>query len=87
MPLAREPSAEDFEAAEAEQAHRGVRAIVLRTLWRLVALLIVIALLAYFIVPFNGFFGSSLYHRWHQINPLRTIPLAPRRESLPKLPA
>jgi hypothetical protein len=85
MPLTREPSAEEFEAAGAERSQRGARAIVLRTLWRLVALLIVVAMLAYFIVPFNGFFGSAPFHRWRLNNPMRTIPLAPQPASPPKL--
>ena len=87
MPLADEPSAEEFEAAETEQPQRGAVAIVLRTLWRLVALLIVVALLAYFILPFNGFFGSAPYHRHFPSNPLHSIPLAPRHDGPSKLPA
>ena len=86
MPLAREPSAEEFEAADAEQAQRGVQAVVFRTLWRLVALVTVVALVAYLVVPFGGFVGSSLYHRWHPTNPMRSIPLAPRRTSPPAQP-
>lgn len=86
-PLAREPSAAEFEAAEAEHRQRSVRKVVLRTLWRLAALLVVVALLAYFIVPFNGFLGSSLKHEWHRLDHMLVIPLAPQPVSPPKVPA
>jgi len=80
------PSIEDFWAAD-EEAERRPRSLVSRMLIGGLALLLIAALIAYFVVPFNNFFGSVTYHLWHPNTGVHTIPLAPERKANPKLPA
>jgi len=81
-----EPSPEDFDAAEEEESPAGPWAIVLRIL-RIVAVLIVIAaLLVYFVAPYGRFLGLTRY-RWipHGIR-IQPIPRAPAPAGSPTLP-
>lgn len=81
-----EPSLEDFEAAENEEVHAGTRGVLVRILRVVVVLLVISALLLYFVVPFGNVFNSTTY-RWLRPNAgTHTIPLAPEQPSSPKLP-
>lgn len=81
-----EPSMEDFEAAEQEELPTGPW-VVLRRILRIVGVLLVIAaLLVYFVVPYQNVFSAWRHWRLPSI-PLHTIPLAPEPKSVPTLPA
>ena len=78
-----EPSPADFEAAEEERAAIGAKAVLGRVVKVVVGLLLVVALLAYFIEPFNTIFGNA-YRWWRPSVRLHAIPLAPERRGAPK---
>ena len=82
-----EPSPDEFEAAEEEQAKPTARFFIFRILKLAVALLLVAALLVYFATPFTNIFGSVPYRWLHPNTGIHTIPLAPPQKSNPKLPA
>jgi hypothetical protein len=80
-----EPSAEEFAAdtdEDLQAARRRARVGVVRMI---VTLLVVVALLLYFITPFNNVFSSAPFHWLRQGSGTRPIPLAPEQKS-PKLP-
>ena len=81
-----EPSPEEF-AVDADEdlqlARRRARVGVVRVI---VTLLVVVALLLYFITPFNNVFSSAPFHWLRQGSGTRPIPLAPEQRSSPKLP-
>ena len=85
-PTADGPCIDDFWAADdqEDEARRG--SLMSRVLTAALVLLLIAALIAYFVVPFNNFFGSVTYHLWHPNTGVHTIPLAPERRSNPKLP-
>ena len=85
--FADEPSIEDFEAADEEEQRTGVRAILFRILRVAAVMLVIAALLVYFIVPFNNMFFNVPYRlRWPRpwTHP---IPVAPERSENTSLPA
>lgn len=83
-----EPSIEDFEAAEEEELRPDARRVLTRALRAGVALLLVVALLLYFVVPLGGVLGSgSVYRLLRSSTRTQRIPLAPRPPVSPKLPA
>jgi hypothetical protein len=79
-----EPLPEDFEIPEDEVPLRtGTRlAKVLRLLG---VLLLITALLLYFVVPFNNFFVGATYHWMRPDLKVRPIPAAPRPSTSPPL--
>ena len=81
-----EPSVEDFEAAEQEPPPAGLKVAVVRILRLVGVLLVIVALLLYFVVPFNTAFRSVLHRLRLPGGWMRTIPLAPEPPSHPKLP-
>ena len=74
-----EPSMEDFEAAEEDEPQVGAR--VLRVVG---VLLVILALLLYFVAPFYNFFSSVPYHWLRPSTGTHAIPLAPEHKSSPK---
>jgi hypothetical protein len=82
-----EPSSEEFEAAEEEQARPSVGFVLWRVFKLGVALLLVAALLVYFVTPFTNIWGSVPYRWLHPNTGIHTIPLAPPQKANPKLPA
>ncbi|NTU72123.1 MAG: hypothetical protein HGB10_09940 [Coriobacteriia bacterium] len=80
----REPSWEEFEAAEDDGPPLWHERPLFRFLWRVVAVVLIVALLLYFIVPIGGFMGSM----WERVRPtlerLQVIPLAPEPVTPPK---
>ena len=80
-----EPSMEDFETAKEEEPHVGARHALFRVVRVVGTLLVILALLLYFIVPLNNVFMNVPNH-WQRPNTgLHKIPLAPQRPSSPKL--
>jgi len=82
-----EPAAEDFETDAADEPKAGARAVFVRVLRAVGVLLVIVALLFYFIAPFNSFIRSVPLHWLHPDSGTRPIPLAPRPQHSPKLPA
>ena len=82
-----EPSPDEFEAAEEELAKPSAGVIVWRIVRLAVALLLVAALLVYFVTPFTNIFGSVPFRWMHPNTGIHTIPLAPPQKANPKLPA
>jgi hypothetical protein len=79
--VADEPSQEDFDAADEEEPQAGTREVLVKVLKVVGVLLVILALLLYFVVPV-----SSVSFHWRRLGPeLRTIPLAPERRSSPKM--
>jgi hypothetical protein len=79
--VADEPSQEDFDAADEEEPQVGARDVLVRVLKIVGVLLVIVALLLYFVVPV-----SSVSFHWRRLGPvMRTIPLAPERRSSPKV--
>jgi hypothetical protein len=79
--VADEPSQEDFDAADEEAPQVGTREVLVRVLKVVGVLLVILALLLYFVVPV-----SSVSFPWRRLGPgMRTIPLAPERRSSPKV--
>ena len=81
-----EPSPDEFEAAEEELAKPSAGVIVWRIVRLAVALLLVAALLVYFVTPFTNIFGSVPYRWMHPNTGIHSIPIAPQQKSNPKLP-
>jgi len=79
-----EPSTEDFEAAEQVDQPSGAGAVVFRILRVAGVLLLIVALLLYFVMPFRDVVVRVL-HQWNL--PLQSLPLAPEHKTNPKLPA
>ena len=79
-----EPCVEDFDAADEVQPKVGAKTTVFRILRLVASLLVILALLFYFVVPFNNIFGSMPFHWRGPGTGLRAIPLAPQRKSSPK---
>jgi len=78
-----EPSIDDFEAADEEMPPVGARAILFRILRALGVMLLIVALLLYFVTPFRAVIVDAV----RQLRqPLQSIPLAPQERSNPKLP-
>ncbi len=84
--LSDEPSMEDFEAAEDEQPPVGARVALVRTLKTVGVLLVIVALLLYFVVPFNNALSDVLRRVRIPSIRLHTIPLAPEPTTIPTLP-
>ena len=82
-----EPSWEDFDAAEEEEPKARARAVLVRILRIVGVLLVIVALLLYFIAPFNNIFGSAPIRWFRPDTGTRPIPLAPAPKTSPKLPA
>ncbi len=79
-----EPPIEEFEAEEAPPA--GPWAVPFRVLRAVVALLVIVALLFYFVAPFRTVVRSiPRYLKWPSTK-MRVIPLAPRPQNHPRLP-
>lgn len=78
-----EPPPEDFFLDEEEEPPASPRATVLRMLRVAGVLLLVLALLLYFVVPFR----VAVVEAWHHWRPplMRTIPLAPEPTSTVRL--
>ena len=81
-----EPSTEDFEAAEEEASARGPWAVLSKLLRTVGVLLLVVALLLYFVAPFRSVFVDVLHQLRLPIPKLQSIPLAPEPRGNPKLP-
>ncbi len=79
-----EPSMEDFEAAEEEQPQVGARVVLIRILRVVGVLLVILALLLYFVAPFYNSFWSVRYQWLRPNTGTHTIPLAPEHKSNPK---
>jgi len=79
-----EPSPEEFEAAERIEPPVGARAVVFRIARAIGTLLLIVALLLYFVAPFRNAVIRVL-DEWHL--PLQSIPLAPGPPDNPKLPS
>jgi hypothetical protein len=81
-----EPSPEDFEAAEEEELRAGTRPVLLRLLRVVGVLLVITALLFYFVVPFRGVL-SRVKVRWRLPSTgTQPIPIAPQHKDNPKRP-
>ena len=81
-----EPAPADFEAAEDEHPEAGLKAAVVKALKVVTALLIIAALLFYFVAPFNNIFSGVPFHWRPPVMRLRTIPLAPQHRTFSTLP-
>ena len=82
-----EPSAQDFEAGAQDEPKAGARVVFVRILKAFGVLLVIVALLVYFIAPFNNYLRSVPFHWFHPDSGTRPIPLAPQPQHTPKLPA
>jgi hypothetical protein len=82
-----EPPPEDFEAAEEDAPRAGAWVVAVRILRLVAVLIVIVALLTYFAVPFNNIFSSVPYRLRHPDSGTRTIPLAPEPPASPKIPA
>jgi hypothetical protein len=78
-----EPSPEDFEADEHVEPPGGARAVVFRVLRVAGVLILILALLLYFVVPFRV---VALRVLDQLRTPLQSVPLAPHPKSNPSLP-
>jgi hypothetical protein len=78
-----EPSLEEFEAPEDEVTSRT--SSPLARVLRLVGVLILItALLMYFVTPFNNFFTTTTYYLMHPDVKVHPIPAAPKPQASPR---
>jgi len=78
-----EPSLEDFAAAEDESPQVGTRAVLVRILRTLGVLFVIVALLAYLVVPVRTFVIQVVHDLGRPNTEMRTIPLAPEPTSSP----
>jgi hypothetical protein len=83
---ANEPSPDDFEAADEARPPVGPRAVLFGALRAAGLLLVIVALLLYFVVPFRSVVSSVVYRLRLPSPKIHTLPLAPQREAAPKLP-
>jgi hypothetical protein len=82
-----DPPIEDFAADEEDEPQAGTRSVFVGTVRLVLVLLIVLALLVYFVVPFNSLF-TAVPRNWRLPGTgTRTIPLAPEHKGNPMLPA
>jgi hypothetical protein len=82
-----EPSLEDFEAAEEEESRAGTRPVLVRILRVVGVVLVIVALLFYFVVPFRNVL-RRVPIRWRLPGTgTQPIPIAPQHEDNPKRPA
>ena len=81
-----EPSPEEFEAAEEEPRPAGPRVMLRRILRLLGVLVLIFALLLYFVVPFRNVVIDAMRQMNLPVPRLQSIPLAPEPTSTPKLP-
>jgi hypothetical protein len=80
--VADEPSQEDFEAVDEDEPQGGVKVVLLRVVKVVAVLLVIVALILYFAVPFS----VVAFHYWRRPEPrVRTIPLAPEHRSSHKV--
>ena len=84
--IADQPSSTEFEDTEDEDGQVAERPRRSRVVKLVVTLLVVVALLLYFITPFNSVFSSAPFHWLRQGSGTRPIPLAPEQRTSPKLP-
>jgi hypothetical protein len=80
-----EPSQEDFAAAEQEELQTGARVVRFRILRRIVALLVVLALVLYFAVPVSHVFTHTSSGGRRPGTGIQKIPFAPEPTSSPKV--
>lgn len=82
-----EPSAADFDEPEEDELQPAARRVLLRILRVGLVLLLVVALLLYFVVPLGNIFTSVPEYLQRLRTGTHTIPLAPQHRSSPKLGA
>ena len=80
LPSGDEPSPEEFTATEEETASAGGASV--RRVVRLVGtLLLIVALLVYFVTPL----GRTVWYRWVEpVTRIQLIPPAPQRPAVPR---
>lgn len=78
-----EPSPEDFEAAD--QDGYGAKPVSVRVLRAVVVMLVIVAMLLYFVGPFYNVFDSAPFRWLRPSTGTHPIPLAPEEENPPAL--
>jgi hypothetical protein len=79
----REPRPEEFEAPEDEVPRRPSSPLA-RVLRLVGVLILVTALLMYFVTPFNNFFVTTTYYLIHPDVKVHPIPAAPKPRTNPR---